>query len=141
AQATPEALYGVRVNAALFSVLGVSPMLGRNILPEEDATGHADVMILSHGLWTRRFHADPSVVGRTVTVNGHGCLVVGVMPPEFNFPLRREAAHTPSPYVEFWAAPLPRPVNPDAGMGAVARLRPGATLAEARQDLAGISRG
>ena len=140
ANATPEALYGGRMNADLFSVLGVSPMLGRGVLPEEDVPGHPDVMVLSYGLWVRRFHADRSVVGRSVTVNGHGCLVVGVMPPEFNFPLRREAAHTPSPYVEFWAAPFNEPRNPDAGFTAVARLRPGVSVAEAQQDLTSISR-
>jgi len=140
ANATPEALYGGRMNAELFSVLGVSPMLGRGVLPEEGVPGHADVMVLSYGLWARRFHADRSIVGRTVTVNGHGCLVVGVMPPEFNFPMRREAAHTPSPYVEFWAAPFNVPSNPDAGLTAVARLRPGISVAKAQQDLASISR-
>ena len=62
------------------------------------------------------------------------------MPPEFNFPLRREAAHTPSPYVEFWATPFSVPSNPDAAFSAIARLRPGVSLAEAQQDLASISR-
>ncbi|MBZ5617442.1 MAG: ABC transporter permease [Acidobacteriia bacterium] len=138
ANVTPEALYGVRMNAKLFPALGVEPMLGRNILPEEDQSGHPDVMILSYGLWSRRFHSDRSVVGRTVMVNEHGCLVIGVMPPDFNFPLRRGAAHTPSPYVEFWAAPFNVPSNPLAGLGAVARLRPGVSLMEARQDLASI---
>ncbi len=138
--ATPEALYGLRASASLFSVLGVSPMLGRNILPEEDQPAHAPVMILSYGLWVRRFHSDRAVVGRSVTVNGHACLVIGVMPPGFNFPLRRQAAHTPSPYVEFWAAPLAPPANPGAGLGAVARLRPGVSLAQARQDVASVSR-
>jgi len=138
-ETTPEALYGLRMTANLFPVLGVAPMLGRNIAPKEDQPGHPDEMILSYGLWVRRFHADPSVVGRTVTENGHACLVIGVMPPGFNFPLRRAAAHTPSPYVEFWAAPLKKPANPNAGLGAVARLRPGVSLQEARQDLASIS--
>jgi len=135
---TPEALYGLMVTASLFPTLGVSPMLGRNILPEEDQPGRRDEMILSYGLWVRRFHADRSVVGRVVTVGGHDCVVIGVMPPDFNFPLRRAAAHTPSPYVEFWA---PVSVNPGArqgGLGAVARLRPGVSLVEARQDLASI---
>ena len=136
---TPEALYGVRMNANLFPVLGVSPMLGRNVLPEEDQRGHSDVMILSYGLWARRFNSDRSIVGRSVTVNGHPCLVIGVMPPDFDFPLRRQAAHTPSPYMEFWAAPFNVPANPNAALGAVARLRPGVTLTEARQDLASIS--
>jgi hypothetical protein len=136
AKTTPEALYGLRMKANLFPTLGVSPMLGRNILPEEDQPDHPDVMILSYGLWTRRFHADPSIVGRIVTENGHGCLVIGVMPRDFNFPMRRAAAHTPSPYVEFWAAPFKVPANPDAGLGAVARLRPGVSLDQTRQDLA-----
>ena len=140
ANATPEALYGGRMNANLFPVLGVHPMLGRGVLPEEDVPGHPDVMVLSYGLWVRRFHADPTIVGKTVTVNGHGCLVVGVMPPGFNFPMRREAAHTPSPYVEFWATPFNVPSNPDAGLTAVARLGPGISIAKAQQDLASISR-
>ena len=137
---TPEALYGLRMDAALFHVLGVTPMIGRNVLPEEDHPGHSDVMILSYGLWVRRFHADRTVVGRYVTTNGHPCLVAGVMPPGFNFPMRRQAAHTPSPYVEFWAVPSSIPANPQAGLGAVARLRPGVSLAEARQDMDAISR-
>ena len=64
ASTPPEALYGLRVSASLFPTLGVTPMLGRNILPEEDQPGHAEVMILSFGLWHRRFNADPGVVGR-----------------------------------------------------------------------------
>jgi predicted permease len=136
--ATPEALYGLKMTANLFPTLGVSPMIGRNVLPEEDQAGHPDVMILSYGLWVRRFNSDRNVVGRTVAVNGHDCLVIGVMPPEFNFPLRFAAAHTPSPYIEFWAAPFPIPKNPSAALGAVARLRPGVSLVEARQDIASV---
>ncbi len=135
----PEALLGVRMSANLFPVLGVSPMLGRNVLPEEDQRGHSDVMILSYGLWARRFNSDRSIVGRSVNVNGHACLVIGVMPPDFDFPLRTQAAHTPSPYMEFWAAPFNVPANPNAALRAVSRLRPGVTLTEARQDLASIS--
>ena len=136
---TPEALYGLKVTASLFPTLGVSPMFGRNILAEEDRPGHPEEMILSYGLWVRRFNSDPHVIGRTVTVNGHSCLVIGVMPPEFNFPLRREAAHTPSPYVEFWAPLSASRISSQEGLGAVARLRPGVSLAQARQDIASIS--
>ncbi len=138
-QTPPEALYGVRVNAGLFPVLGVAPMLGRNILPEEDRPGHTDVIILSYGLWTRRFQADRAIVGRTIIENGHAAEVIGVMPPGFNFPMRRSAAHTPSPYVEFWAAPFIVPANPNAGLNAVARLRPGSSLERARQEIASIA--
>jgi len=132
----PQARYGLRVTANLFPLLGVTPMLGRNILPEEDQPGQPDRMILSYGLWVRRFNSDRSVVGRAVTVNGHGCTVIGVMPPEFNFPMRRSAVHTASPYVEFWA---PLSLSRQGGLGAIARLRPGVTLAQARQDLTSIS--
>src|SRR5713226_6258525 len=135
---TPEALYGLKGTASLFPTLGVSPMLGRNILPEDDRSGHPEEMILSYGLWSRRFNSDRNVVGRTVTVNGHDCLIIGVMPPGFNFPLRREAAHTPSPYVEFWAPLSVSPGSQQGGLGAVARLRKGVSLAQARQDLASI---
>ena len=132
----PEALYGLRVTAGIFPTLGVSPMFGRNILPEEDQPGHPDVIILSYGLWARRFNSDRNIVGQTITVNGHNSTVIGVMPPQFNFPLRRSAVHTPLPYVEFWA---PLSAAREGGLGAVARLKPGMTLERARQDVASIS--
>ncbi len=81
----PEALYGLRVTANLFPTLGVAPMLGRNILPEEDQPAHANEMILSYGLWVRRFNADPSIVGHSVTIDGQSCLIIGVMPRGFDF--------------------------------------------------------
>jgi predicted permease len=138
----PEAVYGLRASASLFPTLGVSPFLGRNILEEEDRPGRPREMILSYGLWTRRFNADRNVVGKTLRVNGEDCLVIGVMPRDFNFPLRRQAARTPQPYVEFWTALRLDPADPDADKGAlsaIARLRPGVTLTQAQQDLASIS--
>jgi putative ABC transport system permease protein len=136
----PEALYGLRVTANLFPTLGVAPMLGRNILPDEDQPGQANEMILSYGLWVRRFNADPSIVGHRVTIDGQGCLIIGVMPRGFDFPLRRWAVHTPSPYVDFWAPYRSgKPQPPYAAVGVVARLRPGVTLSDAQQDLATIS--
>jgi putative ABC transport system permease protein len=139
ASTPPEALYGLRVSASLFRTLGVTPMLGRSILPEEDQPGHGDVIILSYGLWTRRFNSDRNVVGHNITINGHDCPVIGVMPPEFDFPLRRGAVQTPSPYVEFWSAlQAPGPVSPNGVLGVVARLRRGVSLAEAQEAVASI---
>jgi predicted permease len=136
----PEALYGLRVTANLFPTLGVAPMLGRNILPDEDEPGHANEMILSYGLWVRRFNADPSIVGHSVTIDGQSCLIIGVMPRGFDFPLRRAAVHTPSPYVDFWAPYRSgKPQAPYAAVGVVARLRSGTSLNDAQQDLATIS--
>ena len=136
----PEALYGLRVTANLFPTLGVAPMLGRNILPEEDQPGQANEMILSYGLWVRRFNADPSIVGHSVSIDGQDCLIIAVMPRGFDFPLRRSAVHTPSPYVDFWA-PLRsgKPQAPTAAVGVIARLRAGVSLNDAQQDLATIS--
>ncbi len=141
AQSPPLALYGLRVSASVFPLLGVSPLLGRNILPEEDRTGGANVVILSHGLWTRRFAADPGIVGRTVKLNARDYTVIGVMPSGFTFPIRRTATRTPAPYVEFWAPQQMDPLVSQAGaMGMVARLRPGISLEQARAELDIISR-
>jgi hypothetical protein len=139
----PEALYGLSVSAGLLPILGVSPILGRNILPEETQPGRDREIILSYGLWVRRFHADPSVIGRTVLVDGHACLIIGVTPDSFDFPMRlATSVSPPSRHMDFWA---PEAVNParatrDAtGYGAVARLRPCVSIAQAEQDLSAIS--
>ena len=81
----PEQVSGVRVTASFFTVLGVQPMLGRTFLPEEEEPGRDNVVVLSHGLWTRRYSADPSIVGRPIPIDGRGFTVVGVMPPQFKF--------------------------------------------------------
>jgi putative ABC transport system permease protein len=125
-------------------MLGVAPMLGRNILPEETLPSRDREMILSYGLWQRRFHSDPLVIGRTVVVNGHNCLIIGVMPPGFDFPLRITATvNTPSHHMDFWAPesfhPVDRAHDSGAAYGAVARLRHGVTVLEAQQDLASIA--
>ena len=66
----PERFTGATVTANLFPMLGIQPILGRQIRPEEDAPGGARVVMLSHGVWQRRYAGDPSVIGRTITVNG-----------------------------------------------------------------------
>jgi putative ABC transport system permease protein len=136
----PEALWGLRVSANLFPTLGVQPILGRNILPEEDQPGHPNVMILSFGLGQRRFHGNPAIVGQNVPMSGHSCLAIGVMPQGFNFPLRAADVHTPWPYIEFWA-PLKNGGTLEASYSVfvVARRRPEVSLNQAQQDLAAIS--
>lgn len=135
--APPEALYGLRMNASVLPTLGATPMLGRNIHKSEEPDAGGE-MILSYGLWMRRFHGDRSVCGRTVKVNGHACRIIGVMRPDFNFPLRREAAHTPQPYVEFWAPMSLEKEKLERTIQMLARLKPGVTLAEAQQDIGAI---
>ena len=138
----PEALYGLAVSANMFPTLGVSPMLGRNILPEEDQPNRNNEMILSYGLWTRRFNSDRGVIGRSVEVNGHACTIIGVMPPGFDFPMRlATTVRTPSQHMDFWT-PLgldPAKEDRNSGSGAVARLRKGVSVAQADQDMHSIS--
>jgi putative ABC transport system permease protein len=81
----PEQVSGVRVTASFFKVLGVSPFLGRNFVEAEEQPGRDQVVILSYGLWTRRYGADRSLIGRPITINGAQYTVVGVMPAGFHF--------------------------------------------------------
>src|SRR5262249_1191334 len=69
-----------------FPMLGVQPVLGRQFRAEEDTAGGSPVVLVSDGLWRRRYSADPSIVGRTITINAAAHTVVGVMPPRFQFP-------------------------------------------------------
>ncbi|MEK6299557.1 MAG: ABC transporter permease [Acidobacteriota bacterium] len=86
----PEFLGGVRSSAGLFSLLGVEAKLGRTFLPEEDQPGAGHVVILSPGLWERRFGSDPQIIGQKLTLNDEPYTVIGVMPPGFQFPRKGE---------------------------------------------------
>jgi putative ABC transport system permease protein len=82
----PEQLGGARVSANFLSMFGVQPQLGRGFLEEEDRSGRGDVVILTDSLWRRRFGADPSIVGKKITLEGSPHVVVGVLPAAFHFP-------------------------------------------------------
>jgi putative ABC transport system permease protein len=96
----PERVQGFLVTPDLFTALGVNPILGRTFLPEEEKPGKNHVVMLSYGYWQLRFAGDPRIIGKTLTLNGISRSVVGVMPPNFNFP----------PGGEVWA---PYPVDPN----------------------------
>jgi putative ABC transport system permease protein len=129
----PEQLAGSRVTANFFRMLGVEPALGRGFLPEEEQVGgNDDVVVLSHGLWQRRFGSDPSIVGRQVELNSRPYTVVGVAPA--NFRLLQS--------VDAWA-----PFRADTGgnrrseyLEVYGRLKPGITPAQAQAELSGIAR-
>ncbi len=139
----PEALYGLYITSDLFPTLGAAPMIGRNFLPEEDRPGRDHELILSYGLWKRRFDADRNILGRAMAANGYEYKIVGVMPPGFDFPLRlATTVRTPSRYMEFWAPYGQDPAKANrayTGSAAVARLRPGVSPQQANQDLAPIA--
>jgi predicted permease len=86
----PERIIGSRVSQRFFSVFGVSPQVGRDFLPDEDRPGGPKVVMLSDGLWKRRFGGDRSLVGKTLNLNGESYTVVGVMAPGFRFPATAE---------------------------------------------------
>jgi predicted permease len=134
----PEKVLGSNVTGNYFAVLGVSPMLGRAFSPGEDEPGKPSLAILSYGLWQRRFNGDKNVVGQTITSDKKTFEIVGVMPPGFKSDLQPDL-----PKVEFWTT-----LNPSAGMTTarnvnwlhlVARLKPAASVAQARAELAVIA--
>jgi putative ABC transport system permease protein len=129
----PEALTGIQASADFGRVVGMAPALGRFFTAEEDAPGKDHVALISDGLWRRRFGASPQIVGRSVQFNGEPYTVIGVMPPNFNFP---------NPNIEVWA-PLALDLSKyDRGHGflqGVARLKPGVTVERARADLQNIA--
>ncbi|HEX6535793.1 MAG TPA: ABC transporter permease [Gemmatimonadaceae bacterium] len=133
-QGEAERVEGAGVSANLFPLLGVRPLLGRTIAPSEELPGNDRVILLSYGLWQRRFAGDRGIVGRTIEVDGLPYTVVGVMPPRFNFPDRGQV-WVPFPN-DAW-----RSGRGNRGYaGAIGRLKPGATLAQAQADLDVISR-
>ncbi|NIR46297.1 MAG: ABC transporter permease [Gemmatimonadetes bacterium] len=123
-------LAGADVTAGMFStVLQVEPARGRTFRPEDDRPGAPGVVVLSHGLWSRAFGSDPSIIGRTVSLDAAPYTVIGVMPPDFRPPFL--------PNAEIW-----RPMTPNLGgfvesrnsaiIRGLGRLRPGVSLATAR---------
>src|SRR3989442_597320 len=82
----PARVNGVAVTANLFQTLGVSPVLGRGFAAEEETEGRDRVVVLSYGLWQRRFGSDAGIVGKTVSLDGNSYSVIGVMPGGFSYP-------------------------------------------------------
>ena len=136
----PERVLGQAVSADFFPLLRVKPILGRVFTREEDKPGAPPVIVISHGLWQRRFGGDPNVIGREVNIGGK-TTVVGVMPAGFEFPITNEQQDFWEPI--FSAAFLTKELREERGqriLSVIARLKPGVTLAEAKADLDLLSR-
>jgi putative ABC transport system permease protein len=131
-----EALRGWVVSPGFFRAVGVEPRLGRTFLPEEygESGEGAPVVLLGHGAWTRRFGADPAVVGGTIRLEGRAVTVVGVLPAEFALPGDAELVG-PRP----WQA-YDGPSRSADYMAGFARLAPGATLEQARAEVDRLAR-
>jgi putative ABC transport system permease protein len=130
----PERVDGQLVTANVFKLLGVEPALGRTFSPDEDRVGQNLVVVLSDALWRRRFNGDPSIVGRNITLNAQSFTVVGVMPPDFFFPLRETELWTP------WAMhPEEASGRGDHYLRVMARLKTGATIEQANAEAEAIA--
>jgi putative ABC transport system permease protein len=125
----PEELYGQRVTPNFFDVLGVQPALGRVFTAEEDKAKE-QVVLLSYGLWLRRFGGDRSVLGRPILLNGVATKVLGVMPKRFFFRERNVDYWTPLSFTpERWAQ------RDNHFLNVVARMKPGVTRERAQKDM------
>ena len=136
----PERLVAARVTPNLFTVLGVSPALGRAIT-EDDDRADARIAVLTNGLWSRAFGRDPAIVGRTISLDRQPYTVVGVMPEHFIFPLQgaQTNGEPAALYVPMSFSALER--SNFGGMynnGTVARLKPGVSIAQARGELGSL---
>jgi putative ABC transport system permease protein len=125
----PVRIFGHRVSAGFFHVLGVKPLIGRGFLYEEDRPGNDGVVVISYGLWQSHFAAAPDIIGRSLTVNEVTRTVVGVMPPGFRFESQENALWVP---MAFTPADLNRRLS---NTFVIARLRPGVSREQAQAEM------
>jgi hypothetical protein len=138
----PERIRATMVSSQFFSVFGVSPIVGRSIGPNDARPGNARVVVLSQGLWSRRFGGDRNLIGRDLLLDGEKFTVIGVMPAGFS----------PDDYGELWVpSPFDLPIHPLAPndnpremrnrsyLDVWARLKPGVTLAQAQAEMSAIA--
>jgi len=140
----PERVDGAIVSPGLFELLGVKPVWGRTISNGEDQPGRDQVAMLSYGLWQRRYNADRAVVGKSITIDGRSCTVIGVMPPGFQFPGNTGTILNiyTAPPAQLW---VPLALTPEAWsqrslhfLQVIARLKPGVTLGHAQAEMNSI---
>jgi predicted permease len=135
-----EHIRGEMVSADFFSTLGVKPEIGRSFSSEEDRLGGAPVVLISAGLWKRKFGSVPDIAGKRIALNGTGYTIIGVIPAGFHlrtqsFPENNEV------YVPIgqWTDVIFHDRSAGLGMKAIGRLKPGVTLAQARADMESIA--
>ena len=133
----PERVLGARVSSNLFRVLGVQPLLGRTFRDGEDRISlddagreNIDIVVLSYGLWQRRFGGDPGVLGKPLLLSGQAHTIVGIMGPDFQYPSREFAL-----WVPLTLNPEGLRLRTDYSYLAVGRLKPGVTFDQAQADM------
>jgi len=140
-----ERVGGVNVSGNLFSILGVSPLMGRTLTSDDDSPNSVKVTVISYGLWQRLFGANRDSLGAAIKLDGQSYTIVGVMPPDFKFPRRNEmpAGYQIPDAPELWT-PLAWTPSQAGNRGrqylvVIGRLRDGVPIAQAQADLAGIT--
>ena len=131
----PRHVEGLQVTPDFLKVLGVQPMLGRGFVEEEGQRGHDHVALLSHRLWQQNFSADTSIVGKTVHLDREEYVIIGVMPADFQYPLRGSDLWIPLSF-----GPKVYSQRGAHWLSVVGRVKPGVSIAQASQDVAGLSR-
>jgi putative ABC transport system permease protein len=131
----PERVVGGRVTHTWFSVFGVPPERGRVFTAEEDVPGRDQVVVLSHRLWTRRYGADPAVVGRVISLNARPFTVVGIMPARFDVTVDAEELWTPAAFT-----PAQLSMHDEHYLSVIGRLSPGVSQVQAAAELRTIHR-
>ncbi len=130
---TPEQVEGSPVTANLFPLLGTSPILGRNFSAEEDRPGGPHVVLISYGLWQRRFGGDPTLIGHQIWLNNEKYVVIGVMPRGITFPEKSQI------WLPLALGPRQLAERDNHYLRVFARLKPGVTLGSARRDMADLA--
>jgi putative ABC transport system permease protein len=129
----PERLEGVSLSATMLPLLALQPLLGRVFTPEETSPKGERVVLLSYGLWQRRFAGDRTIVGRTITLSGNPYTVIGVLPANRFFPHGGVQLYLPLRQDEStWN-------RANGGLQVLARLKAGATIEQAQRDLDAVS--
>jgi len=126
------------ISADFFSVLGVSPLLGRTFVPGEDEKGASPVVVISAGFWQRKFAGAPDVLERNLTLDNKSYTIIGVLPADFNFFSRGVDLYVP---LGQWNNPALQSRGAALGLHGIGRLKPGVTFAQAQADMDSVSGG
>ena len=132
----PESVFTMPVSANFFAALQVRPPLGRTFLPEEDQAGKNRVALMSHSLWERRFHSDPAIVGKAITLDGEQYTIAGVWSSDFHLEFRNT---DPDFFTTLTLDSSAVTNRTDRSLGVVGRLKPGVNMAGANTEMETIT--
>jgi predicted permease len=135
----PVEIPAQRTTASLFSVLGVNALLGRTFIPEDGQPGRNNVAVISFALWQSRFDGDPRVIGRKATIGAVEHTVIGVLPPNVKWHVRKNSVTGEA--AELWFPAITSEMKQHRGrfIGVVARLKPSASIQQARAEMEAIA--